>query len=149
MAAEAKHLARPTGATAVLSPRQSPLVSSATGGEITLSSHVSAPGFSPVDLLYGALAGCLVISARAAAAKLGVLDRLGDIEAKVTGRKAADGPSRIEAFSVEIEIGGDLDPVTKHAIAEAAEGEICTVSNTLRGHPSIEALLVGDNAIPA
>jgi uncharacterized OsmC-like protein len=124
------------------------VVTSATGGEFTLSSHVSAPGFSPVDMLYGALAGCLVISARAAAAKFGVLDRLGDVSARVTGRKAVDGPSRVEAFHVEIEIAGDIDAVTRRAIAEAAEGEICTVSNTLRGHPSIEALLVGDTAVP-
>lgn len=148
MSAESKLPVRPTGATAVLRPRQSPVVTSATGGEFTLSSHVSAPGFSPVDLLYGALAGCLVISARAAAAKLGVLDRLGDVSARVTGRKAAEGPSRVEAFQVEIEIAGDIDAVTKQAIAEAAEGEICTVSNTLRGHPSIEALLV-DSTVPA
>jgi uncharacterized OsmC-like protein len=149
MSAASKPLVRPTGATAKLRPRESPVVTSATGGAFTLSSHVSAPGFSPVDMLYGALAGCLVLSARAAAAKLGVLDRIGDIEARVTGHKAAEGPSRVEAFHVEIEIGGDIDAVTKRAIAEAAEGEICTVSNTLRGHPSIEALLVGDTAIPA
>ncbi|MDQ6433603.1 OsmC family protein [Mesorhizobium sp. LHD-90] len=149
MSAEAKSLIRPTGASAVLRPRQSPVVTSATGGEVTLSSHVSTPGFSPVDLLYGALAGCLVISARAAAAKLGVLEKLGDVEAKVTGRKAAEGLSRVETFHVEIEIGGDIDPAVKKQIAEAAEDEICTVSNTLRGHPSIEALLVDSTAVSA
>jgi uncharacterized OsmC-like protein len=149
MSAASKHPVRPTGATAKLRPRQSPVVTSATGGEFTLSSHVSAPGFSPVDMLYGALAGCLVLSARAAAARLGVLDRLGDVSARVTGRKAAEGPSRVEAFHVEIEIGGDIDAAVKKEIAEAAEGEICTVSNTLRGHPSIEALLVDSTAVPA
>lgn len=148
MSAEAKNLVRSTGASALLRPRQSPVVTSATGGEFALSSHVSAPGFSPVDMLYGALAGCLVISARAAAAKFGVLDGIGDIHARVTGRKAAEGPSRVEAFHVEIEIAGDLAPGIKRQIADAAEGEICTVSNTLRGHPSIESLLV-DSGVAA
>jgi uncharacterized OsmC-like protein len=132
---------RPTGATALMPPRAQPRIVSATGGGLDLSNHVREPGFSPVDLLYGAVAGCIALSARAAAHQLGVLDRLLDVRVQVSGRKAVDGPSRVERFDISISIDGDLDETTKRQIAERAEGELCTVSNTLRGGPVLAASL--------
>lgn len=133
---------RPTGARAVMAPQEPVRITSATGEVLTLSTHVARPGFNPLDLLYSAMAGCIALSARIAAQKLGVLERLGEVSVQVRGEKAPDSPSRVAAISVEIAIGGDLDPQARQAIAAAAEGEICTVSNTLRGRPKITARLV-------
>jgi uncharacterized OsmC-like protein len=105
-----------------------------TGGMIGVATHPTEPGFSPLDLLYASLASCLVLSARIAASRLGLLDRLDQVRVHVTGAKAEDEPSRIERLEIVFEIEGDLDEAARRAIAEAAEGDICTVSNTLR-HP--------------
>lgn len=127
---------RKSGASARLPPGGQTEVASATGGELTVSQHMIRPGFSPVDLLYAALASCIVISARQAAQKLGVLEQLGEVRANVTGDKATEGPNRVERFHVKVEIDGPLDVATKRRIAEAAEFELCTVGNTLRGSPA-------------
>lgn len=126
---------RKTGAKATLAPGGHTHVVSATGGELAVSTHLTRPGFNPLDLLHASLAACIVISARQAAHRLGVLDRLGEVRAAVTGDKAAEGPGRIETFHVRVEIDGELEPSVKRAIAEAAEYELCTVGNTLRGAP--------------
>lgn len=125
---------RKTGATAMLSRQGPPLIVSATGGEIQVVTRPSEAGFNPLDLLYASLSACLVLSARIAAGEQGVLDKLNAVEARVKGSKASDGPSRIERFEIELLIDADLDEAAKDEIAAAAE-QICTVSNTLRGHP--------------
>ncbi len=125
---------RQTGASAVLARNGHPVVTSATGGELTVVTRPSEAGFNPLDLLYASLAACLVLSARIAASELGVLDRLAEVRAGVTGDKAADSPSRIGRFHIEIEVDGDFDAATRADIIAAAE-RICTVSNTLKGRP--------------
>src|ERR1700726_4725360 len=52
---------RQTGASAVVAPTGQAVVTSATGGEITLNRAATDPAFSPLDLLYAAIAGCLVV----------------------------------------------------------------------------------------
>ena len=132
---------RKTGATAVLSLYGHPLITSATGGEIQVVTRPSEAGFNPLDLLYASLASCLVLSARIAAGEQGRLDKLHAVEARVKGSKATEGPSRIERFEIELLIDADLDETAKDEIAAAAE-RICTVSNTLHGHPVIEVARV-------
>jgi uncharacterized OsmC-like protein len=127
---------RPIGATAVLGRNGHPMVTSETGGEVTIVTSASEPGFNPLDLMFSALAGCLVLSARIAASKLGVLDRLERVTAHVTGEKAHDGPSRITRFIVKLSIEGTFDGEEKARIAHMAE-DICTVSNTLKASPDI------------
>lgn len=134
--AQPQFAVRKSGASATLPQGGQTSVISATGAELVVSQHVTRPGFSPLDLLYAALASCIVISARQAAQKMGVLDQLGDVRADVTGDKASEGPNRVERFHVHIEIDGPLDAATKRRIAEAAEFELCTVGNTLRGSPA-------------
>ena len=138
--AELKVRTRTTGAFAVLPPRDLPVVTTPTGGAVDVVTQVSAPGFSPLDLLYASLAACMVLSARIAANRLGVADRLGEVRAEVNGEKAKDEPSRVETFNVRLEIAGDLDAATKERILADAE-DICTVSNTLRGAPALHATL--------
>lgn len=127
---------RETGADAEIGRQGSPRVTSVTGGDLTIATRPSEAGFSPLDLLYAALAGCLVVSARSAAGELGLLDRFEAASARVRGEKAADGPSRVAAFHVEIGISGDLDASERARIAARAE-ELCTVSNTLHGAPRV------------
>ena len=138
--AELKVRTRTTGAFAVLPPRGLPVVTTPTGGAVDVVTQVSAPGFSPLDLLYASLAACMVLSARIAATRLGVAERLGEVRAQVGGEKAKDEPSRVETFNVRLEIAGDLDAATKERILADAE-DICTVSNTLRGAPALHAAL--------
>ncbi|MDX8517375.1 OsmC family protein [Mesorhizobium dulcispinae] len=137
---ELKIRTRATGALAVLAPGGLPAVTTPTGGALDVVTSVSAPGFNPLDLLYASLAACMVLSARIAATRLGVADRLGEVRADVAGEKAKDEPSRVETFSIRLEIAGDLDAATKQRIVEDAE-TICTVSNTLRGAPELRATL--------
>lgn len=54
---------------------------------------------------------------------------------RATAGLAHDEPSRVARFDIAFIIKGDFDETVRHAIAEAAEEEICTVSNTLRGGP--------------
>ncbi|GLS22736.1 hypothetical protein GCM10007874_57560 [Labrys miyagiensis] len=93
---------RKTGAIATLARLGHPVVTSATGGEITVVTRPSEAGFSPLDLIYASLAACLVLSARIAASEQGVLGWLRNVEASVKGSKAAEGASRIEYFHIEM-----------------------------------------------
>ncbi|TIP53406.1 MAG: OsmC family protein, partial [Mesorhizobium sp.] len=132
---ELKIRTRNTGALAVMPPGDLPTVTTPTGGTVDVVTQVSAPGFNPLDLLYASLAACMVLSARIAATRLGVADRLGEVRADVGGEKAKDEPSRLETFNIKLEITGDLDAAMKERILADAEN-ICTVSNTLRGAPT-------------
>ena len=140
---ELKGKARETGATAVLGRTGLPHVTSVSGGEIGVVTVPSAVGFNPLDLLYASLSACLVLSARMAASQMGLLDSLTSVTATVTGDKAAEGPSRVERFNITFSIKGDFDDETRNAIARAAEDEICTVSNTIRGNPAFSTAVSG------
>jgi uncharacterized OsmC-like protein len=129
-----RKVVRPTGAVARIGRTGRAEVTSATGARIELSSAVSTPGYSPVDLMYAGIAGCLAISLRSAASEAGVLDKLVSARIDVKGRKAPEGRSRITHFDIAVEIDGDFDDKTRHALIERAE-ELCTVSNTLRLSP--------------
>jgi uncharacterized OsmC-like protein len=141
--AELKVKTRQTGATATLGRTGLPHVTSVTGGEIDIVTSPSQPGFNPLDLLYSSLSACLVLSARMAASNLGVLDKLTDVTVTVTGQKAKDGLSRVQKFNIAFTIRGDFDDEIRRAIAHAAEGEICTVSNTIRGNPEFSTIISG------
>jgi uncharacterized OsmC-like protein len=140
---ELKMKSRPTGAIAVLGRTGFPHVTSATEGEIHVVTGPSQPGFNPLDLLYASLSACLTMSARVAASQMGVLERLREITAQVTGEKASEGLSRVQTFNITFSIKGDIDDATRHAIARAAEDEICTVSNTIRGNPDFSTTVSG------
>jgi uncharacterized OsmC-like protein len=141
--ADLKVRTRPVGASAVLGRTGFPHVTSATRGEIDIVTGPSQPGFNPLDLLYASLSACLVLSARMAASQLGVLDRITELKADVTGEKATEGVSRVKTFNIVFTISGDIDEETRQKIAHAAEEEICTVSNTIRGNPEFSTVISG------
>lgn len=128
---------RRVGAEASLAKGGRVTITTPTGGTLAVTTHASEAGFSPLDLIHSALAACLALSARIAASELGVLDRLEHVRVDVSGDKAEEGPGRIARFLIRVELEGDLDAATRAAIVAAAEGEICTVSNTLRGAPEL------------
>ncbi|MDO9416158.1 OsmC family protein [Pararhizobium sp.] len=140
---ESKFRLRPTGATASLGRTGLPHVTSVTGGHLDLVTAPSQEGFSPLDLLYASLAGCLVLSARMAASQMGLLEKLEEVTCEVTGTKADGDISRIESFQIRLSIRGDLDDETRHRITDAAENQICTVSNTLRGNSAFDLTVSG------
>ena len=125
---------RETGATAVIGPTGQAAVTSATGGEIRLNRAATDPAFSPLDLLYAAVAGCLVVSLRDAARRTGVIDRLRSARVIVHGNKAADGPPRVTRLRIKFAVDGDFDEATRAALIAEAEAT-CTVSNTIRAAP--------------
>ena len=131
---ELKVKPRPIGATAVLGRIGHPKVTSDTQGDVNVVTGASEVGFNPLDLMFSSLAACLVLSARIAASKLGILARLSEVKVHVTGEKAHEGPSRITRFIIGIKVEGDFLPEEKAEIILMAE-EICTVSNTLKGSP--------------
>jgi uncharacterized OsmC-like protein len=133
---DVKIKARPIGATAELKRNGHPMVTSRTGGKVSVVTGASEEGFNPLDLMFSSLSACLALSARIAASKLGVLDRFESVTADVTGQKSAEEPYRIERFSVWIKIEGDFSEAERFKIVEMAE-EICTVSNTLHTPPTI------------
>lgn len=132
---------RPTGAVAVMGRTGFPKVISRTGGEIEIKTGTSEAGFNPLDLIYASLSACLAMSARIAASKLGLLDRLESVTADVSGEKAEDEPSRLAVFEVRFDIRGDFDDETRRQIAHLAE-EVCTISNTIAGQPRFSVSLV-------
>ncbi|MFD2262258.1 OsmC family protein [Lacibacterium aquatile] len=130
---------RSIGATAQLGPTGEPTLVSDTGGSAPIATSVSGAGFNPMDLMFGALATCLVLSARIAAKKLGWWERIEDIRVHVTGTKAESYPSRIETFQIRFEIDGGLSDPERHQLIEEAEA-ICTVSNTMKTPPGFEVV---------
>src|SRR6478735_1862094 len=76
---ELKVKARPIGATAVLGRLGHPQVTSETKGSVDVVTGASEVGFNPLDLMFSSLAACLVLSARIAASKLGMLDRFREV----------------------------------------------------------------------
>ena len=127
---------RPVGAEAVLTRFGHPQVQSDMGGALDVVTAASEPGFNPLDLLFSSLAACLVLSARIAASRLGLIGQFGEARAHVTGEKSSEEPFRIKRLFIDLTVEGDLDQTQKMQISRMAE-EICTVSNTLRSPPEL------------
>lgn len=119
----------PAGVAATIDTTGHAVVTAASGDEIALAVSTSVPGFSPLDMLDAALAGCLAISLKVAAIRAGWADRLGEIRVEVVGSKAEDGPSRIERQTCRFTIGGDLDADEKTRLIAAAHA-LCTVGHS-------------------
>ncbi|MBB5703177.1 putative OsmC-like protein [Ochrobactrum daejeonense] len=131
---ELKVRTRETGAVAKMAAGKLPVITTPTGGTVEIVTSVSQPGFNPLDLIYSSVAACMALSARIAAGKLELRDRLSDLRVEVKGEKAHEEPSRIERFDIAFHFEGDLTDDEKHRIAKMAK-QICTISNTLRGDP--------------
>ncbi len=115
---ELKVRTRETGAVAKMAAGKLPVITTPTGGTVEIVTSVSQPGFNPLDLIYSSVAACMALSARIAAGKLELRDRLSDLRVEVKGEKAHEEPSRIERFDIAFHFEGDLTDDEKHRIAK-------------------------------
>lgn len=127
---------RPIGATATLGKAGYPKLRSATGGELSIVTGPSQPGFNPIDLLMASLAACMSMSARIAARDLGHGEDFTSVAVAVTGEKSPDDASELGRLTVTLWFEGNLDGSQQRAIAHRAE-DICTVSKSLAARPDL------------
>ena len=120
---------RPNTVTATLPGSGQGSVTARSGAQALLANLARDEGFTPLEFLDAALSGCLVLSVRIAARKLGWLERLESVDVDVTHEKAPDLPSRVAAFDCAFHIAGDFSAAERNALIEEAH-RICTVGNT-------------------
>ena len=122
-------IARPTTVGATLDHAGHGNVQAKSGAAARLANLASDEGFTPLEFMDAALAGCLVLSVRIAARKLGLLDRLIKVDVEATHEKAHDLPSRVAAFTTSFVIEGNFTAEERQALIAEAHA-ICTVGNT-------------------
>ena len=99
--------------------------------QIITATSAEASGFNPVELLTSALGSCIVISIKKLLDRDGIKFQEKDLVVIVHALKAEKGPSRIEQFSVEINLTLDLEEKYRKRLIKSAE-RACTVGNTLK-----------------
>ncbi|WDR07093.1 OsmC family protein [Devosia rhodophyticola] len=122
-------VARSTTVGATLSQAGVGSVLAQSGAGAKLANMASDQGFTPLELMDAALAGCLVLSVRIAVRKFGWQERFTSVDVDVTHEKAPDGPSRVAGFACSFRIEGDFDAAERQELIAEAH-EICTVGNT-------------------
>ncbi|RUT30385.1 OsmC family peroxiredoxin [Arsenicitalea aurantiaca] len=120
---------RPTSVSARLGGSGAGSIEAGAGATAALAGLASDPGFTPLEFMDAALAGCLVLSVRIAARKSGWGERLQSVEVEIAHIKAEDGPSRVAEFTSAFKIVGDFTDEEREALIASAH-EICTVGNT-------------------
>jgi uncharacterized OsmC-like protein len=120
---------RPTSVAATLDHAGHGSVQAKSGAAAKLANLASDEGFTPLEFMDAALAGCLVLSVRIAARKLGWLERLVAVDVDVTHEKAAELPSRVASFATSFVIHGDFSPAERAQLIGDAHA-LCTVGNT-------------------
>ena len=117
-----------------------------SGGSAELAGLVSDPGFTPLELMDAALAGCLVLSVRIVARRHGWGERLQHVDVTVRHDKAQEGRSRIGVFTCGFDIKGDFS-AEERALLIAEAHETCTVGNTIEQGAIIRDAAASDTAI--
>jgi uncharacterized OsmC-like protein len=120
---------RPTTVGATLNHAGQGGVQAKSGAAAKLANLATDEGFTPLEFMDAALAGCLVLSVRIAARKLGLLDRLVKVDVDVTHEKAHDLPSRVASFATSFKIEGEFTAEERQSLIAEAHA-ICTVGNT-------------------
>jgi uncharacterized OsmC-like protein len=121
---------RPIAVSASLPGQGQGRIAAESGASVRLAHMAAEEGFTPLELLDAALAGCLVLSARIAARKFGWTDRLLAVDVTITHEKAHDLPSRVTSFASQFTIAGDFTDAERTQLIEEAHN-LCTVGNTL------------------
>lgn len=130
---------RPTTVSASLDALGKGHVEAHSGAKLALAALARDEGMTPLELMDAALAGCLVLSLRIAARKLGWQDRLKEVAVDVTHIKGEGAPSRVAEFSCDFRIEGDFTADERRQLIADAHG-LCTVGNTLkRGATIVDA----------
>lgn len=110
----------------IISPPVGPLSVQRDG--VALPAEIGSGLTTPVEVLLVSVGTCFALSCHAAFAGYG-LQRVG-FELNVTGRKAIQPPSRLEALDMQITFDAALSPEDARRITASAE-RLCTVTNTL------------------
>src|SRR5690625_902937 len=97
------------------------------GVEIKLGTH----GYTPVELLTGSLGLCIFITISKMFERDRVNENVSDFSVTVEAEKAEEGPSRIECFSVAIQMPEQLDDSYRLRLIQSAE-RACTIGNTIK-----------------
>ncbi len=130
----------PLQAQASIAPQQT-TVTVGSSGTLVVSAIGGQRGYSPGEMLLGALASCMALSLKFAVKEAGVVDRAGEVSVQVTGTKSDTGPSRFIDIAVNITFAGNtLTEAEKQALVARAE-DVCTVSNSLHTPPTITKIL--------
>lgn len=127
---------RPTSVSATLDNAGTATVTAKAGAVAALATLASDEGFTPLEFMDAALAGCLVLSVRMAARKAGWQDRLVRVTADVAHEKAPDQPSRVAGFTSSFVIEGDFTPEERQHLIDEAH-VLCTVGNTFERGASV------------
>lgn len=121
---------RPIPVSASLPGSGQGTITAESGASARLAHLANEEGFSPLELLDAALAGCLVLSLRIAAKKFGWAERLVSVDVTVTHEKAHDLPWRVTDFFTRFDIMGDFTEPERTQLIEEAHN-LCTIGNTL------------------
>lgn len=121
---------RPTTVSAHLDIHGQGEVAAHSGSRLALAGMAKDEGMTPLELMDAALSGCLVLSVRIAARKLGWHDRLEGLSVDVTHEKGKGEPSRIAKFSCTFEIKGGFSAQERQQLIRQAHA-LCTVGHTL------------------
>lgn len=121
---------RPIPVSASLPSDGQGMITADSGASTRLAHLANEEGFSPLELLDAALAGCLVLSLRIAARKFGWAERLISVDVTINHEKAHDLPWRVTDFFSRFTIEGDFTDAERAQLIEEAHN-LCTVGNTL------------------
>src|SRR5690625_878040 len=101
------------------------------GVEVTGFDKFGTDNYSPVELLTGSLGLCVFITITKLFERDGVTENIDDFSVAVDAKKSTKGPSRIESFSVTIQMPEQLDASYRMNLLKSAE-RACTIGNTLK-----------------
>lgn len=101
------------------------------GVKITGLDKPSADGYTPIELLTGSLGLCIFITITRMFERDEVVENVSDFSVTVEAEKSKKGPSRIEYFSVAIQMPEQLDVNYRMKLIKSAE-RACTIGNTIK-----------------
>ncbi|WP_066190383.1 MULTISPECIES: OsmC family protein [Gracilibacillus] len=107
-----------------------------TGGQIVGTENADDQGFTPIELLTSSLGECIVISLSRLLKRDDVSFEEKDLQVTVQAHKAEKGPSRVERFTVDIQLALDLDEKYRKRLIKSAQ-RACTIGNTLKSGAEI------------
>ncbi len=113
------------------------------GHEIVVDTAISTggfgQGFSPMDLLLAALAGCMSMDIVAILGKKGA--RITEFTVDINGIRADNHPKRYEKITAKIACKGEYKHEDFVRSFELSRDKYCSVAATLRNNPVIEYVI--------
>ncbi|MBM7570709.1 OsmC family protein [Aquibacillus albus] len=105
-----------------------------------VTSKDATDGLTPFQLVCSSLSLCMAISIEALVQRDEL--KLDEMVIKVKTKKADDSPSRIERFTIDVNLQGEFDEKTKQKLVKSAK-RACTIGNTIEQGAQMEINVVG------